>query len=116
MNAANDVGVLCETELMRHCDVLNTAITSAADNTGRAYDKRTRPRMRKHLGLVQGALISAPISNAVVATVTALDIWRAAADELARRVYDSVTKTVNVPDSTLHNQLPCFQFRARWWI
>ena len=105
MNAANDVGVLCETELMRHCDVLNTAITSAADNTGRAYDKRTRPRMRKHLGLVQGALISAPISNAVVATVTALDIWRAAADELARRVYDSVTKTVNVPDSTLHNQL-----------
>jgi hypothetical protein len=90
---------------MRHFEVLNTAIAAAVDNRGREYDKRTRPRMRKHLGIVQGPLIEAPISRTVIATVTAIDIWRAVADELARRVCEAATQILDVPDSTLHNQL-----------
>jgi len=105
MDAASDIAILCEAELMQHFDVLNAAVATASDNTGRSYDKRTKPRMRKHLGLVLGALISAPVSNAIVATVSAIDIWRAAANELGRRIHDTISKAVDVPDSILHNEL-----------
>jgi len=47
-----DVAVLCEYELMAHFDILNRAVATGEDNSKRLYGKRTKTRMRRHLGLV----------------------------------------------------------------
>jgi hypothetical protein len=49
--------------------------------------------------------MAAPVSSGIVATVTALDIWRATADELACRVHQQLLSGPGLPDSTLHNHL-----------
>jgi hypothetical protein len=105
IQAAADIAALCEVELIQHFDVLNAAVTAASDGAGRRYDRRTEPRMRKLLGPVHGALISAPVSNGIVATLSEIDIWRASANELGRVIHGNVSKNADVPDSVLHNQL-----------
>src|ERR1700683_4270619 len=55
VNRASDIAVLCERELMQHFDILNAVLTATFDNSGRLYKKRTKPRMQKHLRMVQGA-------------------------------------------------------------
>ena len=105
LNEATDVETICESKLMEECDALNDAITKGLDNLGRPYDRRTGPRMRTHLDRVRAELMAAPVSSGIVATVTALDIWRATADELACRVHQQLLSGPGLPDSTLHNHL-----------
>ena len=90
---------------MQHFDVLNGVVTMDSDSAGRPYDRRTKPRMRKLLGLAQRGLISAPVSSAIVATVSAIDVWRATADELGRRIHESISTGAEMCDPLLHNQL-----------
>lgn len=105
LNEATDVATICESDLIKEFNVLNDAITKGLDNLGRPYDRRTKPRMRKLLGLVQGELMAAPVSSGIVATLTAIDIWRATADELARRLHQQLLDGSGLPDSIMHNHL-----------
>jgi hypothetical protein len=105
LNEATDLVTICESKLMEEFDALNESIIKGLDNLGRPYDRRTKPRMRKHLGRVRAALMATPVSSGIVATVAAIDIWRATADELASRVHQQLLSGSGLPDSTLHNHL-----------
>lgn len=105
IEGAHDIAALCEEELIQNFDVLNAAVTAGSDGEGKLYDKRTEPRMRKLIGLIHQELVSAPVSSEIVATLSAVEIWRAVANELGRMIHRSISKNVDLPDSQLHNQL-----------
>lgn len=105
LKLSTDLAAICDGNLLGNFDVLNQAIANGVDNCGRQYDKRTKPRMLRHISRVRAELMSTPVSNGIIATVGAIDIWRAAADELARQAHEHLLNDPRFPDSTLHNYL-----------
>ena len=61
--------------------------------------------MRRHLRLVHSALMNTPVSSEIEATMSAIDIWRAAANELGRRIHGMISQTSEVSESVVHNSL-----------
>lgn len=105
LDAATDLQAICELQLMEQHGTLNEAITRGMDSSGRPYDRRTKPRMRRHLAGACAELMVAPVSSEIVALANPVAVWRATADELARRVHAKLLTNAALPDSTLHNDL-----------
>ena len=104
LDAATDLQAICELRLMDEFDALNEAITKVWTASG-VTTTGERSRACATFSGACAAPTAAPVSSEIVALATLIDVWRATADELARRVHTKLLDDAELPHSTLHNEL-----------
>ena len=100
VTADSDLHDSCIAELLKIHEPLNAALQQSG------FDRRTRPKMERHLRIILPKLIQQPMSNAEIATNPLPGAWKTAADLLAQKAYcQSAQEPSSYSETRLHNIL-----------